>query len=140
VVTNSKFRNGKIIRRTEQEQVELDRLKAECGILEGDAGKPKLVKTKEPRFIQTTIPQFLKLRQTESFACVMIYPVLQYQWWCRGDKSFVLPTEFLLRDGFSRITQRRALIQLETVGLISVERKHRNLPRITVLGQRSRKV
>ena len=132
-VTSYKIRGGRLIRRTEEEQAELDQLRAEhCGNPEERSAGSGAVRMKE-KFIMIAESQALKLRQTESFGCVMIFLILQYQKFRHRGKPFLMPIEPLVEDGFSRTTQWRAIVRLEKIGLISVERRHRQRPSITVL-------
>jgi hypothetical protein len=132
-VTSYKIRGGKLIRRTEKEQAELDQLKAERygSPEEGSAGIGG-VRMKE-KFIMIAESQALKLRQIGSFGCAMIFLILLYQKFCHRGKPFLMPIEPLVEEGFSRTTQWRAIARLEKHGLISVKRRHRQPPSITVL-------
>ena len=131
--TSYKIRGGKLIRRTEKEQAELDQLKAERdgNPEEGNVGSGT-ARIKE-EFIMIAESQALKLRQTGSFGCAMIFLILLYQKFRHRGKPFLMPIEPLVEDGFSRTTQWRAIVRLEKVGLISVKRKRRQPPSITVL-------
>jgi hypothetical protein len=134
VATSSKFRNGKLIRRTKQEQIELNRLKAERGILEGNATTTSPKSAKKGKGFWITELQARKLWQTDSLACVRIFFALQhqdYRNWKKG-KPFPMPTEALLNE-VSQRTLTWAITKLEKVGLISVEQKHRHSPSIIVL-------
>jgi len=62
-----------------------------------------------------------------------MFIALIYQSFKQWDKPFQISTDSFAKNGFSPATQRRALTQLEKVGLISVGRKHRDQPTITVL-------
>lgn len=132
-VTSYKIGGGELIRRTEKEQVELDQLKAERygNPEEGSAGSGA-AKIKG-KFIMIAELQVLKLRQTGSFGCAMIFLILLYQKFRHRGKAFLMPIEPLVEDGFSRTTQWRAIVRLEKVGLISVKRRRRHPPSITVL-------
>jgi len=120
-------------KRTAAEQLEFEQLKV--GYY-SDVGPPnsksKRPKTKEA-FAKITASQCKKLVHVESGASVKIFIVLAYHSFKHWDKPFQLSTDNLAKNGFSRTTQWRALTQLEKVGLISVERRHRGPPIITVL-------
>ncbi|SRR6266478_1619342 len=128
---SKKIKNGKFVERTVEEQVEFDRLKAEYyANVSPSNSKPK--KSKEV-FAKITDSQFEKIIHIESGASVKIFIALVYQAFKHWDKPFQLSTDNFAKNGFSRTTQWRALTQLEKVGLISVERRHRGPPIITVL-------
>ena len=130
---SKKNRNGKFVERTAEEQAELDRLKAEYyANVSTRNSKSKRPKSKE-HFAKITDSQFEKLMRIESSASVKIFIVLAYQSFKHWDKPFQLSTDNFAKNGFSRTTQWRALTQLEKVSLISVERRHRGPPIITVL-------
>ncbi|SRR5216684_7645927 len=130
---SKKIRNGKFVERTAEEQVELDRLKAEyyanVGMQNSKSKRPK----SEEHFAKITDSQFEKLMCIKSSASVKIFVVLAYQSFKHWGKPFQMSTDNFTKNGFSQATQRRALVQLEMAGLILVERKHRSPPVITVL-------
>ena len=131
---SKKIVNGKFVERTAEEEAELQRLRDSKAEQYANVGKPtsKKPKSKEA-FAKITASQFEKLMRIESSASVKIFIVLAYQSFKHWDKPFQLSTDNLAKNGFSRTTQWRALTQLEKVGLISVERRHRGPPIITVL-------
>jgi hypothetical protein len=125
---SKKIKNGKFVERTAEEQVELDRLKAEyyanVGTWNSKSKRPK----SEEHFAKITDSQFEKLMHIESGASVKIFIVLAYQSFKHWGKPFQMLTDNFAKNGFSRATLKRALVQLERAGLILVERKHRHLP------------
>jgi len=128
---SKKIVNGKFVERTPEGQAELDRLKAErYANVDTSNSKPK--RSKEA-FAKITASQFEKLMHVKSSASVKMFVVLAYQSFKNWGKPFQLSTDNFTKNGFSPATQWRTLIQLEKVGLISVQRKHRNRPVITML-------
>jgi hypothetical protein len=122
-----KIRGGKLVERTAEEQAELQRRKAEA------ASPPRMPKSKEP-FVKLTIPQLNKLFGLRSPASVFIFMVMLHENFRHRGKPFILPADKLAaHGGFSHRTQRRALLQLEACGLVSVRRGNRKSPEIAVL-------
>ena len=122
-----KFRGGKLVERTAEEQAELQRRKAEA------ASPSRMPKSKEP-FVKLTIPQLNKLFGVRSPAGVLIFMVMLHENFRHRGKPFILPANKLAaHGGFNPRTQRRALLQLEACGVISVRRENRKSPEITVL-------
>ena len=122
-----KFRGGKLVERTAEEQAELQRRKAEA------ASPSRMPKSKEP-FVKLTISQLNKLFGVRSPAGVLIFMVMLHENFRHRGKPFILPANKLAaHGGFNPRTQRRALLQLEACGLISVRRGNRKSPEIAVL-------
>jgi hypothetical protein len=63
----------------------------------------------------------------------MVWVWLAYLAWERRSMSFTLPNERLQIRGVSRYTKRRALQQLETAGLIQVDRSNSKSPTVTLV-------
>jgi hypothetical protein len=59
--------------------------------------------------------------------------LLVYEHWRAGGRDIVLSNVALEREGISRWSKWRALGDLEKLGLVRVERRHRKAPRIVVL-------
>ena len=65
---------------------------------------------------------------------MLIFMVMLHENFRHRGKPFILPADKLAaHGGFNPRTQRRALLQLEACGLISVRRKNRKSPEIAVL-------
>ncbi len=126
------IRNGKLVERTPEEQIEFDRLKAEYYANVDAPNSRKRPKSKE-HFAKITDIRFEKLMHIESGASIKIFIVLAYQSFKHWDRPFQISTDDFVKNGFSCATQKRALIQLERVGLISVKRRPPRPPVITVL-------
>jgi hypothetical protein len=52
--------------------------------------------------------------------------------WKGQQRTFCLPNGWLAEQGVSRFTKNRALKELEAAGLITIERRRRKSPRVTV--------
>jgi hypothetical protein len=125
--TSYKFVGGKLVQRTTEEQAELQRRKAEA------TSPPKMPKSKE-LFVKLTIPQLNKLVGLRSPSGVSIFMLMLHENFRHRGKPFILPADKLAaHGGFNPRTQRRALLELEARGLISVRRRNRKSPEIAVL-------
>jgi hypothetical protein len=60
--------------------------------------------------------------------------LLVYEHWRTGGRSIMLSTAGLEQEGLSRRSKWRALLELEQLGLVRVERRPRKSPRITLRG------
>jgi DNA-binding transcriptional ArsR family regulator len=58
--------------------------------------------------------------------------LLLYLHWQHGDRPIKLASGMLVLDGVSRNSKRRALIELENLGLITAERRSRKSPIVTI--------
>jgi hypothetical protein len=65
----------------------------------------------------------------------MVAIVVRYQAWKAKGNPFILSNELLTKYGVHRNTKYRALAELETAGLIRIERRGKHAPVITPLGQ-----
>lgn len=124
-----KFKNGKFIERTPGEAQRLAEYFKEAMAESESRRVPKL----KVRFLQITLDQAEKLRHVGTVKCVTVFLLMLEAKFQRRGGSFPMPTDFLLRHGFSLTTQSRVLLRLQKVGLISIVRVPRKPPVITVL-------
>lgn len=59
--------------------------------------------------------------------------LLVYEHWRRGGKAIVLSNPLVLAEGMSRRTKWNALLELERLGLVRVERRFPRSPRLQLL-------
>jgi len=127
--------NGEFVERTSEEQAELERKRAIY--LAASNSTAKAAPTRLPRlkemFARVTVSQAERLLQLEPPAFVTIYLWLSFKNFEEHGLSFDWPTDTFAKSGIDRWAQRRALIKLAQVGLISVERVPSKPPKITVL-------
>jgi hypothetical protein len=126
-----KIRGGKLVERTAEELARLERLKAEreCTHKPAKGRMPRA----EGRFVITTATQAEKLIGLEH-VCWPLFTILSFENFRHRRAAFALPTSKLnTLKGLSPRNLRRALIQMETCGLISVVRNPPRPPLITVL-------
>jgi len=71
-------------------------------------------------------------KATKSPAALFLIYLLHASWKARGT-TFPLPNGYLKQQGVSRDVKRRMLRDLETAGLITIERRGRKSPLITLV-------
>jgi len=122
--------------RTAAEQVEFERLKAEYyGRKQAaSSSQQKAPPRSAEKFTKVTDSQWEKLICLGLPARATLFAILLRENFRHRGKSFVLPTDKLTdHGGLDLSTQRRALRQLESCGLISVQRRAPRPPQITIL-------
>ena len=131
-----KIVGGKFVERTAEELVRLERLKAEQTARELTPAKVASA-ARMPRakglFVMLTAPQAEKLLRLEH-VCWPLFTILLFENFRQRGHPFILPTRQLNTvKGLRPTNLRRALMQLETCGLISITRIRPKPPLIAVL-------
>jgi hypothetical protein len=85
------------------------------------------------RFVKVPWAWMDKLRATNRAQTYRLALLLLYEHWRTRGQDIVLSNAALEREGISRWSKWRALGELEQLGLIQIERRHRKAPRIRVL-------
>ena len=118
---SKKIRNGKNVDCTPEEEAAREKRRAEFwGKPAGKSHTPECAE----RFIRITVSQARRLQTLKPPPYVTIFQVLLFESFRQHGRPFPLPADALEENGgFSRWTQRRAIVQLEEAGLISVERQ-----------------
>ena len=131
MILGYKIRGGRPVRRTEQEQAAVDRLKAERGIRE--ASKPAY--NRGELFARLPL-RVLRIMMGVPHVASIFYCHLYIESFRRGHKPFLLRVDKLeAESGVNRWAQARALRDLEEAGLITVERfGHKRPTYITIPG------
>ena len=88
--------------------------------------------SKSRPFIMVPMAWLERLRSCRSRAVYMLTLHLLHREFQEKGKPFPLGNDALAEGGVSRFAKRRALLKLEELGLISVERRSRKSPRIFV--------
>lgn len=121
--TSYKFVGGKLVARTAEEHAKLLGLRKTAS--PNKVGKG--TRSKEP-FIMISLAQQQKLGALVS-PCMRLFLALMWERFRHWGQAFPLPTGKVLAPQ----AQRRALMRLEAIGLISVQRRPPKPPLITVL-------
>jgi hypothetical protein len=91
--------------------------------------KRKKAKTFAKVFMDDAVHAFAVLNCQKA----MVWVWLVHRAWKRQNPTITVPNGELAKLGVSRYTKRRALQQLEAVGLISIDRPSRKTPTVTLL-------
>jgi hypothetical protein len=126
-----KFKGGKFVPRTAEEE----RRYTEYFTTATDYPKPRKIPKKTEPFIQITMKQLDRLIPLLSKSPeVSIFFVLCHESFRHRGAAFVWPTDKLAKiGGFKPRTQRRVILYLEKVGLITVRRVHKKPPIVQIL-------
>jgi ribosomal protein S19E (S16A) len=90
-------------------------------------------KRKEPPFVKVPLWWAESVAEATKSPAVLVGIRLLYAAWKAKSMTFSLPNSYLQRHGVSREIKRRVLRDLETAGLITVERRHGKSPRVTIV-------
>jgi hypothetical protein len=85
-------------------------------------------------FVRLTREQFDRLAKAKCFGTERVFLHLLFLTWRSPDKPVVLANAELAAKGVDRHAKRRALLELEALGLIRVEWRPKKSPIVTVLG------
>jgi hypothetical protein len=107
----------------------LDDLRIPVVLLE----RPSKMQRRRREFIKVPLTWAERLGGTRGQTAVVALHLLHQAWRNRGG-AFTLANGALKAKGVGRDAKRRALAELERHGLISVERRPKKSPRVTVLG------
>jgi hypothetical protein len=92
---------------------------------------PRRKKKAEP-FVALQLDWAVKAAKATGTPKAVVWIRLLYLAWRQGERKLYLPNKWLKDQGISRFTKNRALNELEVGGLITVERRSRKSPRITL--------
>ena len=90
---------------------------------------------RQREFVMMSREQSDRLDKAVGFGTECVFRHLLFLTWRSPDKPVVLANAELARKGINRQTKRRALLELETLGLIRVEWRHKKSPIVTVLSR-----
>jgi hypothetical protein len=94
--------------------------------------EPEKVRKRREQFVRvpwTWIEQLAKARYIATYRLALH---LLYRHWKSGGQPFTLSNGAVAEEGVTRRTKWRALCELEQLGLVTIERRKRKSPRITV--------
>jgi hypothetical protein len=95
------------------------------------AARPK--KKWQRRFIKFPWEWADRLKETNRGATYRLALLLVYEHWRTGGRPILLSNTAAKKEGLSRYSKWRALLELEHLGLIVLERRPRKSPRIKLI-------
>jgi hypothetical protein len=100
-----------------------------------DARFQQPTKTKKWRreFVRVPWAWVERLQSAKRVSTYRLAHLLLYESWRIGGRPVVLSNVFTKTEGLSRRSKWRALVELETLGLVRVERRPRRSPRLVLL-------
>jgi hypothetical protein len=104
--------------------------------LPGDAqwaAAPKKIRQRRQQFVQVPWTWLERLAQSRSANTYRVAVTLLYLHWKANDSPIKLANGMLGIDGVSRSSKWRALAELERFGLITISRRYKKSPIITLI-------
>src|SRR5262249_23282844 len=99
-----------------------------------EAAAPKHKRKKwQPRFVAVPLAWAEQLQTCDSVAAYRLALLLLYEHWHANGAKVCLANALAAKWGILPEAKRRALADLERMGLVSVERRSRKTPLVTVL-------
>lgn len=95
------------------------------------AATPHRIAKRREHFIRVPFSWLERLKGASGQVYAMALH-LQYLHWRHKARAFKLPNGMLKIDGIGRTAKWRALVELERRGLVSIERRPKKSPRVTV--------
>ena len=90
-------------------------------------GKPKKWRREYVQFPWTWIEGLQAAKRVSTYRLALL---LVYEHWRMGGRPIVLSNALVVTEGVSRRTKWNALVELEGLGLVRVERRSRKSPRL----------
>ena len=90
-------------------------------------GKPKKWRREYVQFPWTWIERLQAAKRVSTYRLALL---LVYEHWRTGGRPIVLSNALVVTEGVSRRTKWNALVELEGLGLVRVERRSRKSPRL----------
>jgi hypothetical protein len=97
------------------------------------ASTPRKIAKRRERFVKVPGIWVERLAHTRHVVTYRLALHILYRHWEVGGKPFTLSNVVVAIEGISRWQKWRALTELERLGLITVERRKRRAPSITVI-------
>jgi hypothetical protein len=97
--------------------------------LQRRAGKPKKWRRHYVQFPWAWVERLQAARRVSTYRLALL---LAYEHWRTGGRPIVLTNALSMAEGLSRRSKWRALAELETLGLVKVERKRRRSPQLVL--------
>ena len=112
--------------------LDLDNLRFQPGDAQW-AVVPKKIRQRRQQFVQVPWTWLERLAQSQSANTYRVAVSLLYLHWKAKGGPIKLANGMLAIDGVSRFAKSRALAKLESLGLITVDRRQRKSPIITLI-------
>jgi hypothetical protein len=97
------------------------------------AAVPKKIRQRRQQFVQVPWAWVERLAQSQSANTYRVAVTLLYLHWKGNGDPIKLANGMLAIDGVSRYAKRRALIELERFELITIKRRQRKSPIVTLI-------
>jgi hypothetical protein len=94
---------------------------------------PKKIRQRRPQFVQVPWTWLERLAQSRSANTYRVAVTLLFLHWKTNGSPIKLANGMLGMDGVSRSSKGRALAELERFGLITISRRHKKSPIITLV-------
>jgi hypothetical protein len=97
------------------------------------AAVPKKIRQRRQQFVQVPWTWLERLAQSQSANTYRVAHTLLFIHWKAKGGPIKLANGMLAMDGVSRYAKRRALAELERFGLITINRRQRKSPIVTLI-------
>ena len=94
---------------------------------------PKKIQKQRQHFVKVPWPWVERLRAAKNTATYRVALYLLYQHWKGGGAPVTLSNTAIASEGVTRWGKWEALRELDQLGLVTVEKRKRRSPRITVI-------
>jgi len=112
--------------------LDLDNLRFQPGDAQW-AAVPKKIRQRRRQFVQVPWTWIERLAQSQSANTYRVALTLLFHHWKAKGDPIKVANGMLAMDGVSRYAKRRALAELERLGLITISRRQRKSPIVTLL-------
>jgi hypothetical protein len=117
----------------DNDKFDLDDLKLRPEMVrERPVGMPQRIKKRHQSFVQVPLILVDKIVRKSRDKTFAVYCHLLHESWKQGGGPIKVPNGFLNKLGVGRGAKSRALKKLERLGIISVERRDRKSPTVTI--------
>jgi DNA-binding transcriptional ArsR family regulator len=118
---------------TDHDRLDLDDLKLPPEMVrERCVGVPKRIKKRHQQFVRVPLALVDKIARNLREKTFVVLCHLLHEDWRQGGGRIKVPNRFLERIGVGPDAKSRALKKLESLGIISVERRDRKSPIVTI--------
>jgi hypothetical protein len=94
---------------------------------------PRKIQKRREHFVRVPWTWIERLATVRYIATYRVALHILYRHWRSHGEPFTLSNGMLIMEGVARGTKWRALRELEQLGLVTIERRRRKAPRITII-------